>query len=295
MLFEGFHRVWFVFILISALCSALTIVTTKLGVTTTDPLLASAINTIVVLVISWVVALAMGGCDALANIDARTLAFLVLAGTATGGVGIANFCALKIGDVDTYLGVVRCSLVLTVVLSYLLLGDPFTVFSGLGTVFVLVGSVMMIDRRSRSSGLPVSAKWIAYMVVAIVLSSAATLLGKVGISGVSWSLGTAVFSVMVFALSNSLALATGKWKDARSIPRRELLFILLAGVASAGSELMFYAGLQLQLTSIVMPVDKLLSGFFTVVLAYLIFREKVNRRSAIALCLIGVGGVIIMM
>lgn len=288
-------QVWFFFILVSAMFSALSMVAIKLGVTSTEPILASAINTIVVLIVSWIVALTTGACDDLASIDARTLVFLILAGTATGGVGIANYCALKIGDVDTYLSVVRCSMVLTVVLSYLLLGEPFTLLSGAGTVFILVGSILMTSRRSCANRQPLKGKWAAYMVIAIVLSSAATLLGKVGISNVNSNLGTAMFSIMVFILSNSLAFATGKWKQAPLIPRKELLFILLAGLASAGTELTFYAGLKLQLTSIVMPVDKLLSGVFTVGLAYLVFNETVNRRAAIALCLVGLGSAVIML
>lgn len=285
---------WFVFIFISALCAAFAMIASKLGVKTTDPVLAGAINSIVVVVLSWVVVFVTGVQDGLAHIDVGTFVFLALAGASTGGVSIANYCALKIGDVDTYTAVVRCSMVLSVVLSFILLGDPFTFRSALGSVLILAGSVAMIDRRSRSSGEPISKRWVAYMVTAIVLSSAATLLGKVGISGVDSNLGTAIFSMMVFLLSNGLALSTGKWKHARSIPRRELLFVILAGIATAVMELTFYAGLQLQLTSIVMPVDKLLSGLFTVVMAYFVLGEKVNRRAAVSLCLIGAGTVAIL-
>ena len=286
---------WFLFIFISATFSALSMVAMKLGVQNVNPVLASAISTIVVFLISWTVVLTSGLSVQLAEIDARTFAFLVLAGLATGGVGLANYGALKLGEVDTYVAVVRCSMVLSVVLSFLLLGDPFTVASGVGTVFILVGSVLMIDRRSRSSCSSLSPKWAVLMAVAIALSSTATLLGKVGINEVNPLVGTAMFSVPIVLLSNGLALATGKWKDARSMTRRELAFVLLAGVASAGTEITFYAGLKLQLTSIVMPVDKLLSGLITVVLAYFVFGEKITKRSAIALALIGAGSVAIIL
>ena len=270
-------------------------VTMKLGVQSVDPVLASAISTIVVFFISWTVVLTSGLSVQLAEIDARTFAFLVLAGLATGGVGLANYGALKLGEVDTYVAVVRCSMVLSVVLSFLLLGDPFTVASGVGTVFILVGSVLMIDRRSRSSCSSLSPKWAVLMAVAIALSSTATLLGKVGINEVNPLVGTAMFSVPIVLLSNGLALVTGKWKGAKAMTRRELVFVLLAGAASAGTEITFYAGLKLQLTSIVMPVDKLLSGLITVVLAYFVFGEKITKRSAIALALIGAGSIAIIL
>lgn len=286
---------WFLFIFVSATFSALSMVTMKLGVQSVDPVLASAISTIVVFFISWTVVLTSGLSVQLAEIDARTFAFLVLAGLATGGVGLANYGALKLGEVDTYVAVVRCSMVLSVVLSFLLLGDPFTVASGVGTVFILVGSVLMIDKRSRSSCSSLSPKWAVLMAVAIALSSTATLLGKVGINEVNPLVGTAMFSVPIVLLSNGLALVTGKWKGAKAMTRRELVFVLLAGAASAGTEITFYAGLKLQLTSIVMPVDKLLSGLITVVLAYFVFGEKITKRSAIALALIGAGSIAIIL
>ena len=286
---------WFLFIFVSATFSALSMVTMKLGVQSVDPVLASAISTIVVFFISWTVVLTSGLSVQLAEIDARTFAFLVLAGLATGGAGLANYGALKLGEVDTYVAVVRCSMVLSVLLSFLLLGDPFTVASGVGTVFILVGSVLMIDRRSRSSCSSLSPKWAVLMAVAIALSSTATLLGKVGINEVNPLVGTAMFSVPIVLLSNGLALVTGKWKGAKAMTRRELVFVLLAGAASAGTEITFYAGLKLQLTSIVMPVDKLLSGLITVVLAYFVFGEKITKRSAIALALIGAGSIAIIL
>ncbi len=270
-------------------------VTMKLGVQNVEPVLASAISTIVVFVISWAIVIASGLYVQLAEIDERTYAFLILTGLATGGVGLANYGALKLGEVDTYVAIVRCSMVLSVVLSFLLLGDPFTMASGVGTVLILVGTVLMIDRCSRSSGSCLSAKWAVLMVVAIALSSTATLLGKVGINEVNPLVGTAMFSVPIALLSNVLALATGKWKNARAMTGRELAFVLLAGIASAGTEITFYAGFKLQLTSIVMPVDKLLSGFITIVFAYFVFGEKVTKRSAIALALIGAGSVAIIM
>lgn len=286
---------WFLLIFISATFSALSMVAMKLGVQGVNPVLASAMSTIIVFLISWFVVVASGLSAQLAEIDARTFGFLVLAGLATGGVGLANYGALKLGEVDTYVAVVRCSMVLSVVLSFLLLGDPFTMASGIGTAFILIGTVLMIDRRSRSSRSRLSAKWAILMAVAIALSSAATLLGKIGINEVNPLVGTAMFSVPIVLLSNGLALATGKWKGAQAMTRRELAFVLLAGAASAGTEITFYAGLKLQLTSIVMPVDKLLSGLITVVLAYFVFGEKITKRSAIALTLIGAGSVAIIL
>ena len=286
---------WFVFIFLSAACSALGMITMKLGVQNASPVLACAVSNLVVLLVSWSIVVGTGTVEQLGAIEGRTWIYLVLAGLATGGVGIANYGALKIGEVDTYIAVVRCSMVLTVVLSFVLLGDPFTWASAVGTLFILIGTILMIDPSSRTSGSRVCAKWVALMVVAIVLSSTATLLGKVGISSVDSTLGYAIFTVSVVVLSCGLTLITGKWKEMRCVSRRELGFMLLTGMTSAGMELLFYAGLKLQITSIVMPVDKLLSGLMTVILAYLVFHEGITRRSAVALILVAMGTIVIML
>ena len=193
------------------------------------------------------------------------------------------------------MAVSRCSMVAAVILAFLLLGDPFGIWSVFGTILIFGGSLLMVDPKSRRDRPALSRPWLISMVLGVVFSSSTTILGKIGITGVNSSLGTAIHSLVVLVLTGGMVICSGKWKELRSIPRRELTCLLLSGVASAVTWLTYYRGLQLQFASIVAPTDKLLSGVLTATMAYYVFHEKINHRSALALACIGAGTVIIVL
>ncbi|MBQ8026024.1 MAG: EamA family transporter [Oscillospiraceae bacterium] len=282
---------WFVYILISAIFSAASTIFIKLGVRHTDSTLATGIKTVVVTVLSWAVVFATGLQGELGSISGRTMLFLVLSGLTTGGSWLCNYGALKLGEVDTMVAVMRCGMVLAVIFSFIFLRDPFSVMSVVGIAFILAGALLMIDRRSRSSGAPVSKKWLLLALGEMLFASTTTILGKVGITGVNSNLGTAIHSVVVLVMTAGLVAVTGKWRQIPAIPRRELLFIVLSGVASAVTWLTYYRGLQLTMASIVAPADKLLSGAAAVVMAYFVFGERLTKRSALALGCVAAGTV----
>lgn len=282
---------WFVYILISAIFSAASTIFIKLGVRHTDSTLATGIKTVVVTVLSWAVVFATGLQGELGSISGRTMLFLVLSGLTTGGSWLCNYGALKLGEVDTMVAVMRCGMVLAVIFSFIFLRDPFSVMSVVGIAFILAGALLMIDRRSRSSGAPVSKKWMLLALGEMLFASTTTILGKVGIIGVNSNLGTAIHSVVVLVMTAGLVAVTGKWRQIPAIPRRELLFIVLSGVASAVTWLTYYRGLQLTMASIVAPADKLLSGAAAVVMAYFVFGERLTKRSALALGCVAAGTV----
>ena len=217
--------------------------------------------------------------------------FLVLSGLTTGGSWLCNYGALKLGEVDTMVAVMRCGMVLAVIFSFIFLRDPFSVMSVVGIAFILAGALLMIDRRSRSSGAPVSKKWLLLALGEMLFASTTTILGKVGITGVNSNLGTAIHSVVVLVMTAGLVAVTGKWRQIPAIPRRELLFIVLSGVASAVTWLTYYRGLQLTMASIVAPADTLRSGAAAVVMAYFVFGERLTKRSALALGCVAAGTV----
>lgn len=282
---------WFVYILISAIFSAASTIFIKLGVRHTDSTLATGIKTVVVTVLSWAVVFATGLQGELGSISGRTMLFLVLSGLTTGGSWLCNYGALKLGEVDTMVAVMRCGMVLAVIFSFIFLRDPFSVMSVVGIAFILAGALLMIDRRNRSSGAPVSKKWLLLALGEMLFASTTTILGKVGITGVNSNLGTAIHSVVVLVMTAGLVAVTGKWRQIPAIPRRELLFIVLSGVASAVTWLTYYRGLQLTMASIVAPADKLLSGAAAVVMAYFVFGERLTKRSALALGCVAAGTV----
>lgn len=286
---------WLLYIFISAFFSSLATVFVKLGVKNVDTTLATAIKTVVVVIIAWAVVFVGGLTPQISAISRRTMVFLILSGLTTGGCWLCDYSALKNGDVDTTMAVSRCSMVAAVILAFLLLGDPFTLWSVFGTILIFGGSLLMVDPRHRAQRQKLNRTWIISVTLGVFFSSTTTILGKVGIAGVNSNLGTAIHSLVVLAMTGGMVFVTGKWKQIHNIPRRELTYLLLSGVASAVTWLTYYRGLQLQYASIVAPTDKLLSGVITAAMAWVVFREKIDRRTALALACIGAGTVVIVL
>lgn len=109
-----------------------------------------------------------------------------------------------------------------------------------------------------------------------------------GIEGVESNLGTAIRTAVVLVMARIMVLVTGKAVAVRKIPRKELAFICLSGLATGVSWLCYYHALQDGLASVVVPIDKL-SILVTVTFSRLVFREKLTARSEWGLILIVAG------
>ena len=119
-------------------------------------------------------------------------------------------------------------------------------------------------------------------------ASLTAILGKIGIQGVESNLGTAIRTGVVLVMAWLMVLVTGKAGAVRQVPRRELAFICLSGVATGASWLCYYRALQSGPASVVVPIDKL-SILVTVAFSRLVFRERLTSRSAAGLALIVAG------
>ena len=104
------------------------------------------------------------------------------------------------------------------------------------------------------------------------------------------NLGTAIRTCVVLVMAWLMVFVQGKQKEVRVIPRRELAFICLSGVATGASWLCYYRALQDGPASIVAPVDKL-SVLVTVAFSYFVFGEKLGRKAAVGLALLTAGTV----
>ena len=127
-----------------------------------------------------------------------------------------------------------------------------------------------------------------YAFGSAVFASLTAILGKAGIQGVESNLGTAIRTGVVLVMAWLMVLVTGKAGTVRQVPRRELAFICLSGVATGASWLCYYRALQSGLASVVVPIDKL-SILVTVAFSRLVFRERLTSRSAAGLALIVAG------
>lgn len=283
---------WVLFAFGSAMLAGLTSVLTKCGIKKTDSTVATAIRTIVVLIFSWLMVFVVGSQETISAIGGRTLLFLVLSGLATGASWLCYFKALQLGDVNKVVPIDKSSTVLTILLAAIFLQEGVSLTKGIGVVLIAVGTFLMIEKK-QSGGETKSAAWLWYALGSAVFASLTAILGKVGISGVESNLGTAIRTGVVLLMSWVMVFVTGKQGALKAIPKNELFFICLSGLATGGSWLCYYKALQDGPASVVVPIDKL-SILVTVLFSYLVFREKLTKKSALGLAGI-VAGTLLML
>ncbi len=284
---------WVLYAFGSALFAGLTAILAKCGIRKTDSTVATAIRTIVVLAFSWGMVFLVGSEAQLAEISGRTLLFLVLSGLATGASWLCYFRALQIGDVNKVVPVDNSSTVLTILLAVLFLHETLSWTRGIGMVCIAAGTYLMIEKKQSTGAAKAGGSWLLYAAGSAVFASLTSILGKIGITGVESNLGTAIRTGVVLIMSWMMVFVTGKGAQVRKIPKNELGFICLSGLATGGSWLCYYKALQDGPASVVAPIDKL-SILVTILFSYLVFHEKLSKKAAVGLILV-VGGTLLML
>lgn len=285
---------WLLFAFGSALFAGLTAILAKCGIRNTDSTVATAIRTVVVLIFSWLMVFVVGSQGTISDISGKTLLFLGLSGLATGASWLCYFKALQLGDVNKVVPIDKSSIVLTILLAFLFLGEPIGLFQGIGVVLIGAGTFLMIEKKAATAEISAQGRrWMLYAFGSAVFASLTSILGKVGIEGVESNLGTAIRTAVVLVMAWIMVLVTGKTGTVREISRKELSFICLSGLGTGASWLCYYRALQDGLASVVVPIDKL-SILVTVAFSYFVFHEKLTRKSASGLVLI-VAGTLLML
>lgn len=273
--------------------SALTSIFAKVGIKDVDSNLATAVRTIVVLVMAWVIVLIVGSQSTIGDIDEYTLFFLVLSGLATGASWLCYFKAIHLGNVNKVAPIDKSSTIITMLLAFVFLGESFSAVAGVGMILMFVGTMMMIERKDVLPNGDYRSSWLAYAVLSAVFAALTSILGKVGIEGVESNLGTAIRTAVVLVMSWGIVFIQGTHRQVRSIGRRNGAFLVLSGLATGASWLCFYRALQEGPASIVVPVDKL-SILFTVVFAFVLLHERMSVRSWVGLAFLVVGTLLLL-
>ena len=279
---------WILFAFGSAFFAGITAILAKCGIRKTDSTVATAVRTIVVLLFSWLMVFVVGSQDQLGSIDPNTWLFLILSGLATGASWLCYFRALQLGDINKVVPVDKSSVILTMLLAFLFLQEPITPFGGVGVVLIAAGTFLMIEKKDVEQKEGQKKSWFLYAAGSAIFASLTSILGKIGISGVESNLGTAIRTAVVLPMAWVMVFVAGKAGEVRKIPKNELGFICLSGIATGASWLCYYRALQDGLASIVVPIDKL-SILVTVAFSYFVFHERLSKKSAIGLVLIVAG------
>lgn len=279
---------WILFAFGSAFFAGITAILAKCGIRKTDSTVATAVRTIVVLLFSWLMVFVVGSQDQLGSIDPNTWLFLILSGLATGASWLCYFRALQLGDINKVVPVDKSSVILTMLLAFLFLQEPITPFGGAGVVLIAAGTFLMIEKKDVKQKEGQKKSWFLYAAGSAIFASLTSILGKIGISGVESNLGTAIRTAVVLLMAWVMVFVAGKAGEVRKIPKNELGFICLSGIATGASWLCYYRALQDGLASIVVPIDKL-SILVTLAFSYFVFHERLSKKSAIGLVLIVAG------
>jgi len=280
---------WLIAAVFSSLFAGLTSILAKCGIRKTDSDIATAVRTIVVLVFSWIMVGVVGSFDTIGDIAPRSLLFLVLSGFATGASWMCYFKALSMADVNKVVPIDKSSTVLTVLLAIILFGETNNLpVKLIGTAFIGCGVLLMIEKKESSGEQKEERGWMIYAVLAAVFAAMTSILGKVGIDGVESNLGTAIRTIVVLIMAWAIVIMKGKTRQAKSIDRKELLFICLSGLATGASWLCYYYAIQHGIVSVVVPIDKL-SILVSIGFSYVVFKERLTKKSALGLAMMVAG------
>lgn len=279
---------WLFMAVCSAVFAGLTTILAKCGIRHTDSDVATALRTCVVLLFSWIMVPVVGSFGTITAISGKSLLFLVLSGLATGGSWVCYFKALSMGDVNKVVPIDKSSTVLTVLLAIILFRETANIAVKLfGITLIAVGVFLMIEKKDTQSH-EQGKGWLIYAVFSALFAALTSILAKVGISGVESNLGTAIRTGVVLIMAWVIVFMKGKGNQIKTVEKKELVFIFLSGIATGASWLCYYYAIQNGVVSVVVPIDKL-SIVITVAFSYLIFGEKLKKKSALGLLLMVVG------
>lgn len=135
---------WFVFALLSAVFAALTSILAKVGIEGVNSNLATAIRTVVVLVMAWGMVFVTNTQGGLTDISKRSWLFLILSGLATGASWLCYYRALQIGEASKVVPIDKLSVVITLVLAFVFLHERFTPKSLIGCLLIGAGTLLMV-------------------------------------------------------------------------------------------------------------------------------------------------------
>lgn len=138
------NHMWLLFAVLSAVFAAATAILAKIGIEGVDSNLATAVRTIVVLLLAWGMVFLTHSQTGIGSITPRSWLFLILSGLATGASWLCYFYAIKHGDVSKVVPIDKCSLVLTIIFAALFLGEAFTWKTLVGSILLLGGALVMV-------------------------------------------------------------------------------------------------------------------------------------------------------
>lgn len=140
----GGEHMWFIFALLSAVFAALTSILAKVGINGVNSNLATAIRTVVVVIMAWGMVFLTNAQNGLFGISRKSWLFLILSGLATGASWLCYYKALQIGEASKVVPIDKLSVVITLILAFVFLHETFTTKSLIGCILIGAGTMIMV-------------------------------------------------------------------------------------------------------------------------------------------------------
>lgn len=140
----GGEHMWFIFALLSAVFAALTSILAKVGINGVNSNLATAIRTVVVVIMAWGMVFLTNVQNGLSGISRKSWLFLILSGLATGASWLCYYKALQIGEASKVVPIDKLSVVITLILAFVFLHETFTTKSLIGCILIGAGTLIMV-------------------------------------------------------------------------------------------------------------------------------------------------------
>ena len=135
---------WFVFAILSAIFAALTSILAKIGIEGVNSNLATAVRTIVVVLMAWFMVFVTGNLNGIIDISKKSWLFLILSGLATGASWLCYYKALQLGEASKVVPIDKLSIVITIILAFIFLGEQITLKTLIGCSLIIAGTFVMI-------------------------------------------------------------------------------------------------------------------------------------------------------
>ena len=135
---------WWIFALLSAVFAALTSILAKVGIENVDSTLATAIRTVAVVGMSWLMVFITNTQSGISSISKKSWIFLILSGLATGASRLCYYKAIQMGDVSKVVPIDKLSVLFTLILAFIFLHEEFNVKSLIGSILITAGTLFMV-------------------------------------------------------------------------------------------------------------------------------------------------------
>ena len=135
---------WFIFAILSAIFAALTSILAKIGIEGVNSNLTTAVRTIVVVLMAWFMVFITGNQNGIVDISKKSWIFLILSGLATGASWLCYYKALQLGEASKVVPIDKLSIVITIVLAFIFLGEQITLKTLIGCCLIVTGTFIMI-------------------------------------------------------------------------------------------------------------------------------------------------------